>query len=284
MSASGTIVDAHCHAWHLWPYEPAVPDPGRGAPANLLWEMDRVGVGRAVVICASIGDNPDNAGDVAVAARASGGRLVPFADLDCLWHPTYRAVGGAARLDALCARLALKGVTHYMREGDPAEWLLGTDGREMLAAIAARGLILSLACGPFQAAAIARAALDFPELPILIHHLWRVREGDAAALAGACAAARAPNLFVKLSGHGYGCDDGWEYPLPGMQVIVRALLDAYGPRRMVWGSDWPVSTRFMTYRQTLEIVRRHGPRLTPDESTAVLGGTMLRLLDGWRPQ
>ena len=284
MSANAAIVDAHCHAWRRWPYEPAVPDPGRGGPANLLWEMDRVGVARAVVICAAIGDNPDNAGDVAAAARESGGRLVPFADLDCRWHATHRMPGARARLDALCARLPLKGVTHYMRETDDAEWLLGTDGRDMLAALVERGLILSLACGPLQADAIARAALAFPTLPILIHHLWRVREGETAALAGASAAARAPNLFVKLSGHGYGRDDGWEYPLPGMQRNVRALVEAYGPRRFVWGSDWPVSTRYMTYRQTLEIVRRHGPHLTPDERADILGGTMTRLLDGWRPQ
>lgn len=283
MSSDETIVDGHCHAWRHWPYEPKVPDPARGSAANLLWEMARNDVSRAVVICASIGDNPDNAGDVAEAARASDGRLVPFADLDCRWHATHRMPGGVARLDALCARLKLKGVTHYMREDVPADWLLGEEGLALLRALEARGLVLSLACGPLQVETIARAATAVPRLPVLIHHLWRVRVGDAAALASTCAAARVPNLLVKVSGHGYAVDEGWDHPLLTTQPIVRALAQAYGPQRLVWGSDWPVSTRFMTYRQTLEIVRRHGPAWTPTERTAVLGGTMSRLLEGWRP-
>lgn len=283
MSESETIIDAHCHAWRRWPYEPPVPDPGRGSAANLLWEMERAGVARAVVICAAIGENPDNAGDVAAAAREAGGRLVPFADLDCRWHATHQTPGSVARLDALCARLQVKGVTHYMHEEAPAEWLLGDEGLAMLRAIEARGLVLSLACGPSQAATVARAAASVPRLPILIHHLWRVRAGDDAALAGACAAAQVPSLFVKLSGHGYGVDDGWDFPLAAKQPIVRALATAYGAHRLVWGSDWPVSPRFMTYRQALEIVRRHGPEWTPDERAAVLGGTMSKLLEGWRP-
>jgi L-fuconolactonase len=64
--------------------------------------------------------------------------------------------------------------------------------------------------------------------------------------------------------------------------VVRDLAAAFGADRLVWGSDWPVSTRFMTYRQALELVRSHGPAFTPDERAAVLGGTMARLLDGGR--
>jgi predicted TIM-barrel fold metal-dependent hydrolase len=122
-----------------------------------------------------------------------------------------------------------------------------------------------------------------PRMPILVHHLFRVRAGDDAALRTATAAARAPNLFVKLSGFGFGVEEGWDFPLPAMGRVARALREAYGPERLVWGSDWPVSTRYMTYRQALEIVRRHGPLDTPEERAAALGGTMAKLLEGWRP-
>jgi predicted TIM-barrel fold metal-dependent hydrolase len=278
------IIDSHCHAWQRWPYKPVVPDPSRGSAANLLWAMSNAGVGRAVVICAAIGDNPDNSGDAMFAAAASGGRLVPFADIDCRWHDTHRKPGGVARLDALCDRLRPRGVTFYLNESEPADWLLSADGLAFLGAIDARGLILSLACGARQASIIAEAALRFPRLPILVHHLWRVRIGDDAALRLAVAAARAPNLIVKISGHGHGSDTGWDYPLPGMQAIARALCEAYGPERLVWGSDWPVCERFMTYRQALEIVRAHGPEVGPQARALMLGGTMAKLIEGWRPQ
>ena len=39
------IVDAHCHAWATWPYQPPVPDPeSRGRIEQLLFEMDQNGV------------------------------------------------------------------------------------------------------------------------------------------------------------------------------------------------------------------------------------------------
>jgi predicted TIM-barrel fold metal-dependent hydrolase len=276
------IVDAHCHAWARWPYDPAVPDPARGSAANLLWEMSRAGVSRAVVICAAIGGNDNN---IAHVVASEDRRLVPFVDFDCRWHATHHAPGAPGRLATLLAAFPyLRGVNHYMREDADPGWLLSEDGLACLRLLEQRGLVLSLACGAAQAATVARAAAQVPKLTILIHHLFRVRVGDDDALRAATEAANAaPNLILKLSGHGYAQDDGWDVPLPRVQAVVRALTAAFGTNRLVWGSDWPVSTRFMTYRQALEMVRTHGPPFTPDERAAVLGGTMARLLDGARP-
>jgi len=279
------ILDAHCHAWPRWPYQTPVPDPGKGNAANLLWEMERTGVARAVVICAAIDGNPDNFADVIAVAKDTGGRLIPFADFDCRWHPTHHAPGAPARLRALLDAVPdLKGVTHYMTEDADAGWLLAEEGQACLELLGQRGVLLSLAAGPSQAATVAAAAAHVPRLPIFIHHLFRIRSGDDAALAAVVQAARvAPNLVLKLSGHGYALEEGWDFPLPPVQALVRALADAFGPHRLVWGSDWPVSTRFMTYRQALEIVRTHAHGLAAEERAAVLGGTMARLLGGARP-
>lgn len=270
------IVDAHCHAWAEWPYQPALPDRGRGAVERLLVEMDAAGVDRAVLIPASIGENPDNDAYVFAAAGQSGGRLIAFADADSRWQPSHQQPGAADRLHRLVARFRPAGVTHYMHEDADPGWLESPDGAAFLAAMEAHGLVLSLACGPAQVPAVARAAARVPRLPVLLHHLGRVRAGDAAALRPVLAAAACPNIHVKLSGLGYGVDDGWDYPLPAMQPVVRALHEAYGPQRLLWGSDWPVASRYMTYRQTLEIVRRHCPFLS--DMPAILGGNMARLL------
>jgi predicted TIM-barrel fold metal-dependent hydrolase len=275
------IIDAHCHAWARWPYAPPVPDPTRGSAANLMWHMDATGVDRAVVICAAIGDNRDNAADVAAMADP---RLIVFPDFDCRWHATHHRPGAPARLDALLARFpAARGVTHYLEESADAGWLVSEEGLACLRRLQAAGLILSLACGPAQLPVVARAAAAVPRLPILLHHLARVRAGDPAALGLATVAAATPNLVLKLSGFGYAVEEGWDFPLPEAQAVARALADAFGATRLVWGSDWPVSTRFMTHRQTLEVVRRHGPTFTPEQRDAVLGGTMLRLLQGALP-
>ncbi|MCX7323439.1 MAG: amidohydrolase family protein [Hyphomicrobiales bacterium] len=274
------IVDAHCHAWHAWPYEPAVPDPRRGSAPNLLWEMDRAGVARAVVVCASIGPNLDNASDVTAEAGRAGGRLIPFVDVDCRWSPTHLRPGAAGRLEAALARFEPAGVTFYLKEDGPADWLTSDEGQAFLAVLAGRRMALSLACGPSQSTLVQEMARRNPGLPILVHHLWRVRAGDREALSAAVQAAAQPNIHVKLSGFGYGVEEGWDFPLRAMREVVEALIAAYGPRRLLWGSDWPVSQRFMTYRQSLEIVRRLDPTLGKMEMQAIMGGNILRILEG----
>ena len=55
------IIDSHTHAWEFWPYEPPVPDHNsRGRVEQLLWEMDRNGVDKSVLVCARIEHNPHN--------------------------------------------------------------------------------------------------------------------------------------------------------------------------------------------------------------------------------
>src|SRR6185312_714491 len=102
-----------------------------------------------------------------------------------------------------------------------------------------------------QVPVVARAAGRHPGLTVLIHHLGRAKAGDRAALQAVLTAAAAPNVYVKVSGFGYGYDPGraWDFPYVAMQEVVRALRDGYGADRLVWGSDYPVVRRFMTYRQ-----------------------------------
>lgn len=276
------IVDAHCHAWERWPYETPVPDPeSRGRVEQLLHELNENGVGRAVIVCAGLGDNATNNVYVADAVARHPGRLVQFADIDSRWTPTFHAPGAAARLQNAANAFGLSGFTHYLRENEPddARWLLGEEGMAFLRAAAERGLILSLACGPMQMEAVAEAAARFPSLPILIHHFGRVRTDlpGRSGMAEMVAAARRPNICVKVSGFGYAAPAG-AYPYPETEWIVRTLYEFFGPERLCWGSDYPVVRRFMTYRQAIEIARRQLAFMPESERALVLGGTMARLL------
>ena len=74
---------------------------GRGAAGQLeqlIFEMDANGIGQALVVCASINENPDNLDYVADACRRYPEPSAMVADLDCVWSETYHAPGSAARL------------------------------------------------------------------------------------------------------------------------------------------------------------------------------------------
>lgn len=274
------IIDSHCHAWARWPYDPPVPDPdSRGRAEQLLWEMEQNGVSKAVVICAGLRDNADNNDYVAAAARASGGRLTAFADVDSRWSETHHHPGAPARFRAALDLFAPLGVTHYLDEAADAGWLLGDEGEACLRMLAERGVILSLACGAQQVPTVAKAAAGHPDLTILLHHLGRPRAGDASALAAILTAAPVANVCIKVSGFAYGVTDGWDFPYAPMQPVLRALRDGYGAERLCWGSDYPVARRSMTYRQSLEVVRSHCEFLSAGERELILGGTMEGLLE-----
>ena len=79
------IIDSHSHAWHHWPYKPEVPDStSHGIAEQLLWEMDRNKVDRAVLVCAQIDHNLDDNDYVAACVARYPDRLVQFADVDCM--------------------------------------------------------------------------------------------------------------------------------------------------------------------------------------------------------
>jgi predicted TIM-barrel fold metal-dependent hydrolase len=276
------IIDSHCHAWAYWPYRPPVPDPeSRGRIEQLLHEMDLAGVDRAVLICAGIDHNPENNAYVFDAARRHGGRIVQFADIDGRWLPSHHTAGAARRLRDAAERFQLVGFTHYLHEGADASWLLGDEGNAFVKTAADLNLILSLACGPTQMKVVMELARRFPSLPILCHHFARVRSDLPRAEGGldlVLAAAERPNIHIKVSGFGYGVARGWDFPCRGMIEVFREIHARFGAERMCWGSDYPVVRRYMTYRQSLEIVRTHCDFIGKDDLDQILGGTIDRLL------
>lgn len=275
------IIDAHCHAWEHWPYQPPVPDPeNRGRVEQLLFEMAQNGVDHACVVCARIDHNPGNNDYIAGEVAKAPDRLTQLADIDGRWWPTHHTAGAAGRLLEAADRYGLKGFTHYLHEGPEHDgsWLLSPDGVAFLEAAAARRLILSLALAPHHLPLVGEIAARWPELSILLHHMARVRGMEReTGMRGMLAIADRPNVHVKISGFGYAAP-GCAYPYDEIAWMPRMLAELLGPERLVWGSDYPVVRRYMTYAQALGVARRHLSFLGEADLALVLGGNMAKLL------
>jgi L-fuconolactonase len=277
------IIDAHAHVWRHWPYEPAVPDPeSRATAAKVLWQMDRNGVDRAIVIAASIGGNHDNADYAFSEADKADGRLIVFPDLECRWSPHYHAPGAAERLSHAVSRWSMRGFTLYPTESESGEWLTSAEGDAFLCVAERQGLIASLSLMPHQLVHATEAARRHPGMTFLLHHHLHLgpRSGTTEAARPLVEpVAECPNIWVKISGIGNCAGEGDEYPWPDLAWVGRLLLDLFGPKRLVWGSDYPVSRKCMTYRQSLDAFRRHWP-VSDEVGAAILGGNLRRLLEG----
>jgi L-fuconolactonase len=142
---------------------------------------------------------------------------------------------------------------------------------ELLALAAASDLVITAG----QLGQAARAAAAVPDLRFVLDHLGKptVASGRtepwAADLRGLAAL---PNTSAKLSGLVTEAD--WHHwKVADLRPYTEIALDAFGPARLMFGSDWPVSTLAATYFDVLAAARDLTAALSPAEREAVFSGT-----------
>lgn len=278
------IIDSHTHAWRVWPYETtSVPDPStRGSVDHLLFEMDRHGIDGAVVLAACVDHNPDNDAYVLEGAARHPDRLVAFIDVDSMWSDAYHRPGAAERLRERCASVSVAGIGHFLDEANDG-WLTSDDADAWFREARTQRLVVSIAAGPAWFADVGRVAARHPDVPLLLHHVGMIRHADATAAADAealAALAAHPNVGVKASGFYAGSDDTAEYPYAEQMALFQRVYEAFGARRVAWGSDHPVAAwGGCSLPQARDLVRRHAPFIRPEDMPSVMGGTMATLLE-----
>jgi L-fuconolactonase len=279
------IVDAHCHAWRYWPYRPEVPDPEtRPVVEQLLFEMGECGVEGAAIVCARIEHNPDNNEYVRECVERYAGRLWQVADVDCSWSPEHQTPGAADRLRRAAETYQLKAFTHYVKGDGDGSWYLSDEGRAFFKAAEELKLVASVSWPARLQPVLRQVAERVPGVTFLVHHMGGVKAAEAepySLFKEVLESAKLPNVWVKLSGfhHSSGAEDRFEYPYPHCRRIAQGLYEHFGPRRLVWGSDYPVVRSAMTYRQSLEAARRHCDFIKPEEMDGVLGENLRTLLE-----
>ena len=136
--------------------------------------------------------------------------------------------------------------------------------RRDLGRLAEAGLAVDVLVGPEQLEAVAWMAGALPGLTVVIDHCANVRVDGQSPPAGWVDAVRRcaaqPNVVMKVSGlvEGTGRSRG---DAPGHVDFYRPVLDvvyeAFGPDRVVYGSNWPVSARFASYETVFRIVETY---------------------------
>ena len=118
-------------------------------------------------------------------------------------------------------------------------------------------------------------AQHFPELPLVIDHLAKPRIKSRALnnwLPHLRAAAKFPNVHVKLSG--LITEAEWQHwKASDLTPYVKHALDLFGPRRCMFGSDWPVCELAGSYEQVYQaLLDALGP-ISASEQAAIFGET-----------
>ena len=196
------------------------------------------------------------------------------------WAPLRSPQAGAA-IESLLAYPAVVGVRETIRwHPDPAKrWaeaglLDDPDWRRGAAELVRHGLLLEVLMNPYQAADIARLARDLPALRIVVNHCSSPMDRDAEGMArwkqGLMTMAECPNVFLKLSNYpAYAVDQS----LPALRDVVTTCLDAFGPARAMFGTDYPVGRRAASFQDICERLKDITHDFAPSDQRALFHDT-----------
>jgi L-fuconolactonase len=274
-------VDAHHHVWDLsvrdqdWITGPELQPLRRDfGVADLAPQARAAGVDRTVLV-QTITVPEETPEFLALAARSELiAGVVGWTDLT---RPDV--ADELARLRELPGGRHLKGIRHQVQGETDPEWLLRPDVRDGLVAVAEAGLVYDLVVLPHQLPAGVRAAAEHPGLTFVLDHLGKppIATGELRPWATAVRALAAlPNTVCKLSGMVTEADLA-KWTVDGLRPYADTVLDAFGPGRLMFGSDWPVCTLAASYAQVVDVAEELTGGLGAQERAEVFGGTATRV-------
>jgi L-fuconolactonase len=249
-----TVIDAHLHFWslatpgHEWPTAETPALHRDFGPEDLRQAAAPAALAGAVLVQSQPTD-ADTDWMLALAAREPLVRgVVGWVDL--------AAADAPQRIAHLARRPKMRALRPMLQAIEDSEWPLQDALAPAIAAMVAHGLRLDALAQPRHLPMLARFVDRWPDLPVVIDH---AAKPDAASGAldpwrDDMAALAARGLYCKLSGlrteqaPGQSADD--------LAAHVDHLVACFG-ERLMWGSDWPVLTRFgATYAEWLADARR----------------------------
>jgi L-fuconolactonase len=258
------IVDSHCHVSPYW-YEPV---------ESLLFHMDRNGVQRAVLV--QMNGQADNEYQFDVT------RQFPGRFTSVVWVRTDQP-DACDELRELAARGAA-GVRLSAMTRSP-------DGDGLTIWRTAAELRLAVSCGgstaDFGSEAFAGVVRAFPELPIVLEHLGGHNHPGPDSPEDRRKVfdlARFPNVYIKVHGLGEFCRRRlpvaepfpFDTPIP---PLFEMAYERFGPRRMMWGSDYPPVSAREGYRNALRLALDRFASTSEDDRELIFGKVALSIFE-----
>jgi L-fuconolactonase len=172
----------------------------------------------------------------------------------------------------------LKGIRHQVQGEPDPEWLIRDDVLRGLRAVGEAGLVYELLTRPHQLPAAVRAAAALPGTSFVLDHCSKppITTGELEPWATSLRSlAELPNVTCKLSGLVTEASKDWT--VHDLRPYVEVVLEAFGPDRLMFGSDWPVCLLHASYAQVVAASEQLTAELSAAETDAVFGGTAARV-------
>ncbi|HUA99078.1 MAG TPA: amidohydrolase family protein [Terracidiphilus sp.] len=264
------MIDSHVHVFEhnpRFPFAPGAHPPSQDAPPELLISLMRSNAVARTVLIQVIHYRWDNSFLLDVLRRYPG-----------LFHGVCRVNPEDPAAPDHLAQLTeqgFRGVRLSPAAGPEGDWIRGPLMPPLWRRCAGLRVPMTVLTTPPRLPDLVPLIEANPDLNVVIDHMADCPIDRPDLLKLLLDLARYPSVFIKIS-------DLWvvsrqSYPYPDAQDQLRRLIAAFGPSRLMWATNWPVSLAQIPYAKIVALYRDHLTFLTPEERRAILCGTVQRL-------
>lgn len=270
-------IDSHHHLWQYSAEEYGWIDDAMGLLKRDFLPRDL----NAVMQAAGID------GSVAVQAR----QTVEETDWLLSLADEYAAIRGVvgwapisggdlpAILDKLCERKKLKGLRHVLQAEPDEHYMLRPDFNAGIRTLRQYGLAYDILIYERQLSQAIQFVDRHPEQIFVLDHIAkpRIRDGVVEPWASMMREmGRRENVWCKVSG--LVTEANWvSWTADSLKPYMDTVVEAFGPQRLLAGSDWPVCLVACSYARWFEILNEYFASFSVAEREAIFGGTAMQV-------
>ena len=268
------IIDPHVHVWkndahYPWPKDLKNPPKEDALPSTLLQLMKANSVEKTVIVhvihyrwdCRYAGDT----------IKANRDKFM-----------------GVCRVDPQ-AESAVEDLNHWVRDygfhgvrlspaaGESGDWINDKERMDRIFGRAAELKIpMCILCPSARLPDVAKVIERHKDnLDVCIDHMADCPIDKPDELKKLLALAKYPRVFVKIS-HLWSLSKE-KYPYKDTHDLVKRVYDSFGPKRLMWGTDWPGVEQYCGYAKALALYRDELTFFNAEDRRWILGATALKL-------
>jgi L-fuconolactonase len=269
-------IDSHQHFWRY--------DPARDG-----WITDAMQVLKRDFLLSQLASELDANGmdaSIAVQADQSESETRFLCDLAARSERVAGVVGWVDlaspglddRLRFFSQFAKLRGFRHIVQAEPDDRFLVSPGFMRGISRLREFGFTYDILVYPKQLPAARELASKFPGQPFVIDHLAKpeIKTRNSASWAAHIRSlAESPNVYCKLSGLVTEAD--WQHwAAADFKLYLDVVFEAFGPERLMFGSDWPVCLLAATYRQVKQLIEDYVDRHAAKDKGKIFGANAIR--------
>jgi len=271
-------IDAHHHLWRYSKEEYGWIGPGMEAiardflPANLNTELRTAAIEGSVVVQARQSAEETNW----LLAQAEAAEFIRGV---VGWVPIAGGRQLAEALERWSGRKKLKSLRHVIQSEPDDEFILRNDFNAGIRALSGTGLVYDLLIYEKHLPATIQFVDRHPNQIFVLDHVAKPRIKEHLLepwRSNLMELAKRENVYCKLSG--MVTEANWsDWSIGDLRPYAEAVLQAFDPSRLMFGSDWPVCLLASSYAKWLETAEDFLGGLSVSEKDLVFGGVAAKV-------